>query len=85
MKLKLTEPKKQPLYLAAPTTDPKLGTEGRGIARIIEAQPAILQQMMTSVMQIFMFENCRNQWSMGRPLLPLILLDNEVVMLLFVE
>merc|ERR1719259_1062582 len=32
---------------------------------------------MTSVMQIFMFENCRNQWSMGRPLLPLILLDNE--------
>lgn len=45
---------------------------------ILELHPEILQQMLSSVMNVIMFENCRNQWSMSRPLLGLILLNEEV-------
>ena len=46
--------------------------------KILEIRPEILQQMLSSVMNIIMFESCRNQWSMSRPLLGLILLNEEV-------
>ncbi|ESO95104.1 hypothetical protein LOTGIDRAFT_160865 [Lottia gigantea] len=45
--------------------------------RILELNPDILQQMLTTVLNIIMFEDCRNQWSMSRPLLGLILLNEE--------
>lgn len=35
-------------------------------------------QMLSTVLNIIMFEDCRNQWSMSRPLLGLILLNEEV-------
>ena len=34
--------------------------------------------MLSTVLNIIMFEDCRNQWSMSRPLLGLILLNEEV-------
>ena len=34
-------------------------------------------QMLSTVLNIIMFEDCRNQWSMSRPLLGLILLNAE--------
>lgn len=34
--------------------------------------------MLQTVLNIIMFEDCRNQWSMSRPLLGLILLNEEV-------
>ena len=37
-----------------------------------------LFQMLQTVLNIIMFEDCRNQWSMSRPLLGLILLNEEV-------
>ena len=37
-----------------------------------------LLQMLSTVLNIIMFEDCRNQWSMSRPLLGLILLNEEV-------
>ena len=40
-------------------------------------RPEILQQMLQTVLNIIMFEDCRNQWSMSRPLLGLILLNAE--------
>ena len=40
-------------------------------------RPEILQQMLSTVLNIIMFENCRNQWSLSRPLLGLILLNEE--------
>ena len=46
--------------------------------KILEIHPEILQQMLSSVMNVIMFESCRNQWSMSRPLLGLILLNEEV-------
>ena len=35
-------------------------------------------QMLATVFNIIFFEDCRNQWSMSRPLLPLILVNEDV-------
>lgn len=51
--------------------------ESDALVRVMKHQPTILQQMLATVLNIIMFEDCRNQWSMSRPLLPLILLNNE--------
>jgi len=40
--------------------------------------------MLSTVLNIIMFEDCRNQWSMSRPLLGLILLNEEVLYALHV-
>lgn len=48
------------------------------ILQTVEQRPEILQQMLATVLNIVMFEDCRNQWSMSRPLLGLILLNEEV-------
>lgn len=41
--------------------------------------PQILHlQMLSTVLNIIIFEDCRNQWSMSRPLLGLILLNEKV-------
>ena len=53
-------------------------TQRTPFLRILELHPEILQQMLSSIMNIIMFEECRNQWSMSRPLLGLILLNEEV-------
>lgn len=46
--------------------------------RLLEVHSDMFQQMLSSTMNIIMFENCRCQWSMSRPLLGLILLNEEV-------
>ncbi|EDO48742.1 predicted protein, partial [Nematostella vectensis] len=46
--------------------------------RILESHPEMLQQMLSTVLNVIMFEDCRNQWSMSRPLLGLILLNEKV-------
>lgn len=40
--------------------------------------PVIVVQMLSTVLNIIIFEDCRNQWSMSRPLLGLILLNEKV-------
>lgn len=45
--------------------------------KVLEIQPEILQQMLSTILNIIMFEDCRNQWSMSRPLLGLILLNED--------
>lgn len=44
---------------------------------LMELKPEIFQQMLSTIMNIIMFEDCRNQWSMSRPLLGLILLNED--------
>uniref|UniRef100_A0A6A7FXJ8 Exportin-7-A-like n=2 Tax=Hirondellea gigas TaxID=1518452 RepID=A0A6A7FXJ8_9CRUS len=51
--------------------------ENDSLVKVMKHQPQILHQMLSTVLNIIMFEDCRNQWSMSRPLLPLILLNNE--------
>ncbi|XP_067928160.1 exportin-7-like isoform X2 [Watersipora subatra] len=50
---------------------------GASLVQILEMRPEILQQMLSTVLNIIMFEDCRNQWSMSRPLLGLVLLNEE--------
>lgn len=38
----------------------------------------VVLQMLSTVLNIIIFEDCRNQWSMSRPLLGLILLNEKV-------
>jgi len=45
--------------------------------RILESHPEMIQQMLSTVLNIVMFEDCKNQWSMSRPLLGLILLNEK--------
>ena len=51
--------------------------ENDSLVQVIKVHPEILQQMLSTVLNIIMFEDCRNQWSMSRPLLGLILLNEE--------
>lgn len=46
--------------------------------QVLELHPEILQQILSTVLNVIMFEDCKNQWSMSRPLLGLILLNEEV-------
>jgi exportin-7 len=52
--------------------------EGEVFLQVLEQHPEILQQILSTVLNIIMFEDCRNQWSMSRPLLGLILLNEDV-------
>ncbi|KAK6635129.1 Exportin 7 [Polyplax serrata] len=45
--------------------------------QVLERHPEILQQILSTVLNVIMFEDCKNQWSMSRPLLGLILLNEE--------
>lgn len=45
--------------------------------KVLEIHPELLQQMLSTILNIIMFEDCRNQWSMSRPLLGLVLLNED--------
>jgi len=51
--------------------------ENDSLVAVVKMRPEILQQMLQTVLNIIMFEDCRNQWSMSRPLLGLILLNED--------
>lgn len=51
---------------------------GELFLQVLKQHPEILQQILSTVLNVIMFEDCRNQWSMSRPLLGLILLNEEV-------
>merc|ERR1719427_868510 len=55
----------------------KTTAENDSLVAVIKMRPEILQQMLQTVLNIIMFEDCRNQWSMSRPLLGLILLNED--------
>lgn len=49
-----------------------------GPVKKVLTDPVIVVQMLSTVLNIIIFEDCRNQWSMSRPLLGLILLNEKV-------
>lgn len=54
-----------------------LSVDAENCIKILKMHPEILQQMLSTILNIMMFEECKNQWSMSRPLLGLILLNEE--------
>ncbi|KFO89944.1 Exportin-7, partial [Buceros rhinoceros silvestris] len=55
-----------------------LTQESDRFLHIMQQHPEMIQQMLSTVLNIIIFEDCRNQWSMSRPLLGLILLNEKV-------
>ncbi|CAB3261177.1 unnamed protein product [Arctia plantaginis] len=45
--------------------------------QVLQRRPEIMQQLLATVLNVIMFEEGCNQWSMSRPLLGLILLNEE--------
>jgi len=45
--------------------------------KVLKMNPEILQQMLSTIMNTIMYEECKNQWSLSRPLLGLILLNED--------
>ena len=50
---------------------PQRGSEE--LARHVQAQPGIFPDMLRTLFDIVLFEDCANQWSLSRPMLSLIL------------
>lgn len=48
------------------------------LIQIYQQQSQVFQQVLTTVLNLIIFEDCKNQWSMSRPLLGLILLNEQV-------
>ncbi|XP_048459896.1 ran-binding protein 17-like [Rhincodon typus] len=55
----------------------QVAQEGERLLCTMQQNPEILQQMLSILMNCIIFEDCRNQWSMSRPLLGLILLNDK--------
>ncbi|XP_065590543.1 ran-binding protein 17 [Cyrtonyx montezumae] len=51
--------------------------DGQRLLNFMQHNPEVLQQMMSVLMNTIIFEDCRNQWSVSRPLLGLILLNEK--------
>ncbi|RXN19926.1 Exportin-7 [Labeo rohita] len=54
-----------------------MAQESDRFLHIMQQHPEMIQQMLSTVLNIIIFEDCRNQWSMSRPLLGLILLNEK--------
>ena len=52
------------------------------LLQVYQQQPQVFQQVLNTVINTIVFEDCRNQWSMSRPLLGLILLNEQVCIML---
>uniref|UniRef100_A0A4X2JYI6 RAN binding protein 17 n=1 Tax=Vombatus ursinus TaxID=29139 RepID=A0A4X2JYI6_VOMUR len=55
----------------------EVSQDGQRLLHFMQQNPDVLQQMMSVLMNIIIFEDCRNQWSVSRPLLGLILLNEK--------
>lgn len=67
----------QLLFLVYPGKNPRVVPPNDMFLQVLEVHPEILHQILSTVLNVIMFEDCRNQWSMSRPLLGLILLNEE--------
>ena len=50
----------------------------QGIAQHVQQRPELLPQLLTTLFEIVLFEECNNQWSLSRPMLSLILVNEQI-------
>jgi hypothetical protein len=50
---------------------------GRMLSAHLAKEPTLFQGLLSTLLQIIVFEECANQWSLSRPLLPLILINQD--------
>jgi hypothetical protein len=60
------------------------GCDGQGIectaqafAEHLRQRPELLPTLLTTLFELVLFEECTNQWSLSRPMLSLILLNEQ--------
>ena len=53
-------------------------TACQAIGEHLRQRPELFPAILTSLFEIALFENCSNQWSLSRPMLALILLNEQV-------
>ncbi|XP_039433176.1 exportin-7 isoform X2 [Culex pipiens pallens] len=51
--------------------------ENNVFLKVMELHPEILQNLLSTLLNIVMYDDCKNQWSMSRPLLVLLLLYED--------
>lgn len=56
--------------------NPAVGAEA--LVQHMSAQPALLPDMLRTLFDIVLFEDCSNQWSLSRPMLSLILVNEQI-------
>jgi exportin-7 len=56
--------------------NPAVGAEA--LVQHIAAQPALFPDMLRTLFDIVLFEDCSNQWSLSRPMLSLILVNEQI-------
>ncbi|XP_048356073.1 ran-binding protein 17 isoform X3 [Sphaerodactylus townsendi] len=55
----------------------EISQDGQRLLLFMQQNSEVLQQMMSILMNTIIFEDCKNQWSVSRPLLGLILLNEK--------
>uniref|UniRef100_A0A8D0ED84 RAN binding protein 17 n=2 Tax=Salvator merianae TaxID=96440 RepID=A0A8D0ED84_SALMN len=60
-----------------PMRSREISQGGQKLLHFMQQNTEVLQQMMSILMNTVIFEDCRNQWSVSRPLLGLILLNEK--------
>eukprot|EP00891_Asterochloris_glomerata_P007395 jgi/Astpho2/7395/fgenesh1_pm.00114_%23_12_t len=51
---------------------------GQAIAAHVQQRPELLPQLLTTLFELVLFEECNNQWSLSRPMLSLILVNEQI-------
>ena len=49
----------------------------QAIGEHLRQRPELFPNILSTLFEIALFENCTNQWSLSRPMLPLILLNEQ--------
>lgn len=76
----LTKKKRQ---LQIQSNDTTNDSQSTALIQVYQQRPQVFQQILNNLLNIIIFEDCRNQWSMSRPLLGLILLNEQVKQITF--
>ncbi|KAK9862581.1 hypothetical protein WJX84_002726 [Apatococcus fuscideae] len=50
----------------------------QAIGQHLQQRPELLPQLMTTLFEIVLFDDCSNQWSLSRPMLALILINEPI-------
>ena len=56
--------------------NPSVGAEA--LVQHVSAQPSLFPDMLRTLFDIVLFEDCSNQWSLSRPMLSLILVNEQI-------
>ncbi|DBA92724.1 hypothetical protein WJX77_011928 [Trebouxia sp. C0004] len=60
------------------SADDKPNPAAQAIGEHLRQRPELLPQTLSTLFEVVLFEDCTNQWSMSRPMLSLILLNEQI-------